>query len=187
MGIGRPVPPVERFRASLDVGPDAVRPRLATGADRSCCSTGGPANRPTPVCEAADYVTRNPFARVDVPPSGLVTVTSRKLAVAVPATDIRTVMLVELLRVTELMVMPLPENATPTPVAKLVPLIVMFCGPVPRAFEFGLSDVIVGRAVTVKEFDSVEVPPSGLVTVTLRTPVAAVEDTETLTVNLDEF
>jgi hypothetical protein len=132
-------------------------------------------------------VTRNPFTRVDVPLSGLVTVTSRKLAVAVPETDIRTVMLVELLRVTELMVMPLPENATPTPVAKLPPLIVMFCGPVPRAFEFGLSDVIVGRDVTVKAFDSVEVPPSGLVTVTLRTPVAAVEDTETLRVNLDEF
>ena len=148
---------------------------------------GRPSQPPDDRRGGAGYVIRNPLASVNVPPSGLVTVTSRKLAVAVPETDNRTVMLVELFRVTELMLMPFPENATPTPVAKLVPLIVMFCSPVPRPFEFGLSDVIVGRAVTVKEFENVAVPPSGLVTVTLRTPVAAVDETETTTVSRVEL
>ena len=59
--------------------------------------------------------------------------------------------------------MPLPENAIVAPLTKLVPVTVMFCAPVPRPFEFGLSDVIVGRAVTVKALASVTEPPSGFV------------------------
>src|SRR5215467_266520 len=61
------------------------------------------------------YVMRNPFGRVKVPPSGLVTVTLRNPVLAEPDTDSRTVMVFELLRVTETMVMPLPEKATVAP------------------------------------------------------------------------
>ena len=50
-------------------------------------------------------------------------------------------MLVELLRVTETMVMPLPENAIVAPLTKSVPVTVMFCAPVPRPFEFGLIEM----------------------------------------------
>ena len=85
--------------------------------------------------------------------------------------------LVELFRVTEMMLIPLPENATSTPLTKLVPVTVMFCAPDPRAFEFGLSDVTVGRALTVKPLFTVTDPPSGFETVTSRSPVAAEVET----------
>ena len=48
---------------------------------------GRPSQPPDACCEAADYVTRNPFARVDVPPSGLVTVTLRTPVAAVEDTE----------------------------------------------------------------------------------------------------
>src|SRR4029079_14846838 len=107
------------------------------------------------------------------------TVTSRKPVFADDETDRRTVRLVELLRVTELMLIPLPEIVSVAPLTKFVPVMVMSWAPVPRAFVFGLIDVIVGRAVTlVAEFRTTD-PPSGFVTVTVRAPSGAFPATST--------
>ena len=68
----------------------------------------------------------NPPARVALPPSEFVTVTLRGPVVAVDATLTLTVKLVELFRVTELTVIPLPENATVAPDANPVPATATF-------------------------------------------------------------
>jgi hypothetical protein len=126
------------------------------------------------------YVIRKPLARVELPKSGFVTVTSRNPVVAFEATERRTVRLVELFRVTDTTVMPFPENATVAPLTKFVPVIVMFEALVPRPFEFGLMDVIVGPAVTLNGAVRTTVPPSPFVTVASRDPSGAVLDTSTL-------
>ena len=71
-------------------------------------------------------LTVKPPTSVVVPASGLVVVTSRGPAGAPPATVTFTVRLLELLRVVELTVMPVPENDTATPTWKLVPTIARF-------------------------------------------------------------
>ena len=62
------------------------------------------------------------------------------------ATEIFTVSWLALLRVTELTVIPLPENATVTPLAKFEPLMTMFWLDVPCAREPGLIVPIAGPA-----------------------------------------
>src|SRR5436190_1734647 len=65
---------------------------------------------------------------IAVPPSPLVSVTSRVPVVAVPAIVMFAVSWLALLYVVELTVMPVPENdvASPAPLTKLVPLTVTF-------------------------------------------------------------
>ena len=84
---------------------------------------------------------------------------------------------------------PVPENATePPPLTKFVgkfePLTVMVWFVAPWPLLFGLTEEIVGRAVTVKQpLHDAEPPADGLVAVTFRVPVDAVDDTETFAVN----
>jgi hypothetical protein len=66
----------------------------------------------------------NPPDRVTVPPSGLVTMTFREVRLALAAIVIVARTCVALRRATELIVIPLPENVTVSPVAKFVPLMV---------------------------------------------------------------
>jgi hypothetical protein len=127
-------------------------------------------------------VTLNPPDRVNVPPSGLVTVTFRALRAAFAVIVIRTRNCVELKRVTEFTVIPPPENATITPPANLVPLIVTL-RTAPRGADVGLSDVIVGLPVTEKPPALVVLGAPGLVTVTFREPIVAVADTVMRTVS----
>src|SRR6185503_17358167 len=74
-----------------------------------------------------------------------------------------------------------PENVTVAPGTNPIPVIVTICV-VPRRWELGLIDDRVGAGFTVKPAVSVDVPPSVLVTVTARAPVAALGATLTLTV-----
>ena len=68
----------------------------------------------------------NPPTSVAVPASRLVTVTSRAPTGAPDATVTFTVIFDALLRFVELTVIPVPENDTSTPEAKLVPLMTTF-------------------------------------------------------------
>jgi hypothetical protein len=85
---------------------------------------------------------------------------------------------VELTNVVEFTVIPVPENETanPEPLSKLVPVIVMFWLVAPWPRELGLVDVTVGPAFTVNAPVAVATSPSGLVTETLRDPVAALPE-----------
>ena len=75
---------------------------------------------------------------------------------------------------TDTIVIPDPENDTVAPAWKPVPVTTMFWLAWPRAREFGLSDVIVGRRFTVNAFAFDAVPPSdGLRTVRFLAPTAA--------------
>jgi hypothetical protein len=95
--------------------------------------------------------------------------------VAFPATVMLAVSEVELTNVVEFTVIPVPENetASPEPLSKLVPVIVMFWLVAPCPRELGLVDVTVGPALTVNAPVAVATSPSGLVTETLRDPVPA--------------
>jgi hypothetical protein len=103
------------------------------------------------------------------------------------ATLTLTVRLVELFRVTELTVTPLPENTTVAPDAKFVPATVKFWLVAPCARELGVTEDTVGPAVTVNPPVRVALPPSGFFTVTSRAPVVAFDATLTLTVRLVEL
>src|SRR5205823_4767622 len=71
----------------------------------------------TAVIVGAD-TTLNPLDRVDVPPPGPVTTTLREPSVALGSMVTTTVRRFELLRVTELTVMPLPNETVPPAVVK---------------------------------------------------------------------
>jgi hypothetical protein len=122
---------------------------------------------------AGAALTVNRFVPVATLPSGLVTVTFRVPVVAFPATVMLAVSEVELTNVVEFTVIPVPENetASPEPLSKLVPVIVMFWLVAPCPRELGLAEVTVGAAFTVNRADPVATSPSGLVTETLRDPV----------------
>ena len=112
---------------------------------------------------------------VPVPASGLVTVTLRAPVVALPAIVMFAVSEVELTKVVELTVIPVPEKlaVSHAPLTKPVPVIVMFWLVAPWPRLLGLVEVTVGAALTVKTLVPVAVLPSRLVTVTLRAPVVA--------------
>src|ERR1044071_8927250 len=81
----------------------------------------------------------NALFAVPLPPSGFVTVTFREPSVAPLAMSMFAVTWVELLKVVELTVMPLPENeaARPAPLANPLPVITMFWLVRPRPLELG--------------------------------------------------
>jgi hypothetical protein len=112
---------------------------------------------------------------VPVPPSGLVTLTFPAPVVAFAATVMLAISEVELTNVVEFTVIPVAENAAVAPDTNPVPVIVTVWLVAPWPSEAGLVDVTVGAAFTVKTLAPVPTPPSPLVTVTLRAPVAALE------------
>jgi hypothetical protein len=122
---------------------------------------------------AGAALTVNTPVPVPVPPSVFVTVTLRAPVAAPAATVTGTVIVVELATVTAPVAMPVPLNTTVAPLAKPVPVIVTVVGPVPWAIAFSDVEVTVGPALTVNMPVPVPAPPSGFVTVTSRTPVAA--------------
>ena len=128
-----------------------------------------------------------PFESVYQPASGFVTVTFRVPVAAPPESEMLTVSCVELLRVTELTVIPLPEKATDAPLTKPVPVKTMLWFERPWRRELGLSEVIVGRAFTVNPPASEPTPPSRLVTVTVWEPRVAVVVSVMVTVRCVEF
>jgi hypothetical protein len=113
---------------------------------------------------------------VAVLPSPFVRVTFRTPAAALAATVMLAVKDVELKNVVELTVIPVPENVTVAPEMKPVPVIVTvwLLAPCPR--ELGLVDVTAGAGFTVNAPVPVATSPSGLVTTTLRAPVAALPE-----------
>jgi hypothetical protein len=131
--------------------------------------------------------TVNALAREPTPPSRLVTVTVLAPTVAVAEIVTLAVSCVALLRVTELTVMPVPENATDVvgqvPLAKFVPVMTMLWLVAPWPRELGLSEVMVGAALTVNPLARVARPPSMLTTVTVLAPTVAVAEIVTLAVS----
>ena len=123
-------------------------------------------------------MTVNTPVPVAVLPSPLVTVRLRAPVVAFDAIVMSAVSEVALTNVVELTVMPVPENATASdpPLSKFAPVIVIvwLLAPCPR--ELGLVDVTVGAGLTVNAAVAVATSPSGLVTETLRDPVAALPE-----------
>jgi hypothetical protein len=143
----------------------------------SCTVTTGWVVNATPAAAPAGDVwkasltgtalTVNPLVSVTVPASGLVTVTSRAPATAFAAMVTLAVSDVAVLKVVEFTVIPEPENDTIAPDTNPLPVTVTFWFAAPCGRLFGLSEVTVGPAFTVKEFARVPTPASGLVTVTL--------------------
>src|SRR5437764_8659851 len=115
--------------------------------------------------------------------SGLVTVTSRTPDAALAATVMLAVSDVEVLKVVELTVMPVPENVAVAPFTNPVPAMVMLWLVAPWPRELGLVEVTVGAASTVKIPVPVAEALSGFVTVTLRDPVVAPDAMVMLTVS----
>jgi hypothetical protein len=140
---------------------------------------------------AAYGVTVNALDFVPTPPLRFVTVTLRDPRVADGDTEILTRRWVEFKRVTETTVMPVPEKTTleadHDPLRKFDPVKMMFWLTAPRGRELGLSDEIVGLAVTLNAPNRVARPRSMLRTVTLRSVFAAVEAIEMLTVRCVAF
>ena len=89
--------------------------------------------------------------------------------------------------VTELTVIPVPENVAVAPDWKPVPATTRFWLTAPCPREAGVTDVTVGGVTTVKPPVRLLAPLSGLVTVTSRRPTVAVEATVTLTSNCVEL
>ena len=86
----------------------------------------------------------NPLVSDPTPPSKPVTVTDRAPVGADGDTEMLTTRCVELSRVTELTVIPLPEKTTceaaHVPLAKLLPVMTISWLAAPRARELGLLD-----------------------------------------------
>jgi hypothetical protein len=126
---------------------------------------------------------------VAVPPSGFVNVRSYVPVMLGPLFAFTlTLRWLESTKLTLFTVKP-PEMATVVPMTKFVPVIVKVTV-VPLATTSWLVEVgkmIVGAALTVKALLPVPVPPSGLVTVTLRAPVVALLAMVMLTVRLVEL
>ena len=120
------------------------------------------------------FPTLNTLTRVAVPPPGgaFVTLTLRVPVLALTATVMFAIALVEDKTISEFTVMPVPKEAVVTPVAKLAPVIVTF-NVCPRPAAKVLRDVKIGaRFATAKAFASVDDPPPGslFVTVTFLAP-----------------
>ena len=111
---------------------------------------------------------------VAVVPSPLVSVTLRVPVGAPEVIVMLAVSEVELTKVVELTVIPVPEKVAAAPLTKFVPVIVMLWLVAPWPRDAGLVEVTVGATFTVKTLAPVPTPASGLVTVTLRTPMVAV-------------
>jgi hypothetical protein len=128
------------------------------------------------------------LARVPWPRFGLRTVTLREPVAASGAIEMLTVRWVEFVQVTELTVIPAPENETEplvqVPLRKFEPVMTMFWFVAPRPRELGLSDVIVGAAAIARQFVQVADNGPGFVTVTLRLLMVAPLETVMLAVRL---
>ncbi len=105
------------------------------------------------------------------PPSALVTVTVRAPVLAPASIVTLAVSSVEDLNVVELTAMPEPKDEV-APLVKPLPLIATVWATAPWPRELGLVLVTVGAAVIVKALAE-PVPPSALVTETVRAPVLA--------------
>jgi len=122
-------------------------------------------------------VTVKQLARLPLPPSGLVTVTLYAPAAAVLWTVTGTVILVDETEVGAPAEIPAPTTFTVRPETKFFPGIVTDVV-LPRGAD-GVADAVgSGLGVTVKGAEAVL--PSGLVTVRVRAPVAALAATVTL-------
>jgi len=121
-----------------------------------------------------------------VAPSGLVTVMLRGVNVdALEDTLMLAVISVELPKVTEFTLIPVPENSTlPTGMGARnpVPVMMMFWLTAPCPRELGVAEVAVGFALTVKHPVQVPDTESVLVTVTFRVPGVADPETDTFAV-----
>jgi hypothetical protein len=87
---------------------------------------------------------------VPEPPSEFVTVTFRAPVAADAPTVTFAVICVELTKVVEFTVIPVPENPTIAPLANPVPVIVTFWLVAPCASDAGLAKLTNGGASTVK-------------------------------------
>ena len=119
---------------------------------------------------------------VTVPPSGFVTVTVRAPGVAPDAIEITTVTCVGESRWTEPTVMPAPPNTTAGVGAKFVPVMINESPDAPWPPDEGETFETVGETLTVKHWAQVDLPWSGLVTVTSRAEAVAPDAIETSTV-----
>jgi hypothetical protein len=129
------------------------------------------ATHPSNATPLVAVTVRHPV-HVEVPPSGLTTTTSRGPGVALGAAPAVAVSCVAELRVTFWKVTPVPEAETVGVATYPVPVIVTGRRE-PRVIVFGVTEVVVGAALTVNPPVDVAELPFGLVTVTLRAPVAA--------------
>jgi hypothetical protein len=132
-------------------------------------------------------LTVNMLVPVPTPASELMTVRLRAPVAADGAMLMFPVSEVALLNVTELTVMPVPENVTFAPLTKPVPLMVMFWFDAPWPRPLGLVELTVGPALTVKPFVLVPTPASPFVSVTSRVPTVAVAETVMLAVSCVEL
>jgi hypothetical protein len=110
------------------------------------------------------------------PASGFVTVTVRTPVAAPDSTVILAVSSVELTKLVDSTVIPVPKDAV-APEAKLLPLTVIVCLLAPWPRELGVVDSMVGPALTVKPLSSDAESPSGFVMLTVRPPVVALDAT----------
>jgi hypothetical protein len=124
----------------------------------------------------APLTVKQPEQVAGASPSLFVTVKLLAPVVAFEATVILAVSWVELTKLVELTVMPVPENEAVAPFRKLVPLTATFWLVAPWPRELGLAEVAVGPLFTVKQPEQVAgAEPSLFVTLTLRAPVVAPE------------
>src|SRR5690348_2897603 len=92
------------------------------------------------------------------PASGFVTVTARAPVAAPDSTLIVAFSSVELAKLVDSTVIPVPENDTLAPLWKLAPLTTITCLAAPWPRELGLADSTVGPASTVKPATSEPTP-----------------------------
>jgi hypothetical protein len=111
----------------------------------------------------------------------LVTVILRAPVVAPVETLSTTVIVVELVTLVVPTVIPVPEMDTIAPVTKPVPVSVTVCSLVPCPSALGLALVGTGPALIVKQPAHEAAPSIGLLTVTVRAPVAAPDAIVTFT------
>ena len=127
-------------------------------------------------------LTVNALVSVSRPPSRLTIVTLRPPIAASGSTVMLTLRCVELVRLTELTVMPPPEKRTAEaghdPARKLEPVMTMVWPAAPWPRELGLRNQMFGAAVMPRQLVQLALAGPGIVTVTFRSEVAALLDTE---------
>jgi hypothetical protein len=114
--------------------------------------------------------------------SGFVTVIERTPVNAVEATVTLARTRVESTNEVTALVMPVPNTATFAPSAKFAPVTSIVVVR-PLMMDEGVTASINGAGVTVKPLTMAAVPPSGLMTVTSRSPGAAVAATDNINVS----
>lgn len=140
---------------------------------------------PRPDIEGA-ALTLNPPTSVERPASGLMTVTSRDPVVAPDEIDRLTVSRKALFRVTELTVIPGPENWTDdgvqVPLWKFNPTMKTFWLTAPRPIEPGRTSKGNGAELMARQLAHVALVGPAIVAVTFREAVEALPETEMLAV-----